>query len=78
MVDYFENTANVKVKHELKLSGSVLYDLSERTIATESIQFIYDHLKYVKSRAKKLIAEQDIEVIETYYDKYQKSIPEIR
>lgn len=52
MVDYFENTAGVKVSCEVKISGNVLHDLGERTIATESILFVHDHLKYIKSRAK--------------------------
>ena len=50
VIDYFEKGLVIKVEPPASMGGTVLFDLGERTIATEAIFFIYNHLKYIQNR----------------------------
>jgi len=40
----------MKIEPNASIGGNVLFDLGERTIATEAMLFAYTHLKYVQNR----------------------------
>lgn len=40
----------MKIESLSNIGGNVLFDLGERTMATEAILFIHAHLKYAQNR----------------------------
>jgi hypothetical protein len=56
IIDFFDNS-NSKVENNFIIGGSVMYDLGERTMANESISFLYNHLLYMQQRVLVEIAQ---------------------
>jgi len=84
ILDYFENF-KTEFQFQKKLmsnpSNNMLYDLAERATSTESIFFIYDHLKYIQYRVTKIIGnwdQQGLSVVMNTYEMFGKILPEIR
>lgn len=64
VLEFFDNSS-VKILDEKTndYSWSTLFGLTERSIAIESVMFIYDHIKYIQNRVsvfKKLIRSYNI------------------
>jgi len=82
LIDQFE-TYNLKLQiqnnEEENQTSDILVNLGERIIATESIFFVYNHLKLIQLKLPKLVQDSSqLQTITEYYESYSVVIPKLR
>ncbi len=85
LIDQFE-TYNLKLQVQMNerneeetQKADIIVNLGERIIATESILFVYNHLKLIQTKLPRLIQDKsELQTITEYYENYGVVIPKLR